>query len=249
MTKEVEYPFSRHSLTVRCREDTMDDTSLSQAPEDEGPALPGPTGSLSQLPDSAAAFDPPPAARDFAGAGAIRSGAGGAKSRWGGLARDVVGTILPAVLIALLIHVFLAQATRVYGQSMQPNLHTNERLVIEKLSYRFHGPRHGDVVVLHDPSGGSELLIKRVIGLPGERVTVADGRVFIDGVVLEEPYLNQETQGNGRSWLVPPLQVFVMGDNRQASRDSRSFGTVGRDQIIGRALFRYWPLDQIGFLR
>jgi signal peptidase I len=170
------------------------------------------------------------------------------KSRWSGLARDVLGTILPAVLIALAIHVFLAQATRVYGQSMQPNLHTDERLVIEKLSYRFHGPRRGDVVVLHDPNGGSELLIKRVVGLPGERVTIANGRVFIDGVALEESYLDQETQGNGRSWLVPPLQVFVMGDNRQASRDSRSFGTVERDQIIGRALFRYWPLDQIGFL-
>jgi len=164
------------------------------------------------------------------------------------LARDLAGTILPAVLIALLIHVFLAQATRVYGQSMQPNLHTNERLVVEKLSYRFHGPRRGDVVVLHDPGGGSELLIKRVIGLPGERVTIADGRVFIDGVALEESYLNQETQGSGRSWLVPPLQVFVMGDNRQASRDSRSFGPVVLDQIIGRALFRYWPPDQIGIL-
>ena len=186
------------------------------------------------------------------GAGAARSahsaGASGAKSPWSGLARDVVGTILPAVLIALLIHVFLAQATRVYGQSMQPNLQTNERLVIEKLSYRLHGPRRGDVVVLHDPSGGSELLIKRVIGLPGERVTIADGQVFIDGVALDEPYLNQETQGGGRSWLVPPLHVFVMGDNRQASRDSRSFGPVGRDQIIGRALFRYWPLDQIGII-
>jgi signal peptidase I len=186
-----------------------------------------------------------------AGAGATEStpaGAAAAKSFWGDLARDVVGTILPAVLIALLIHVFLAQATRVYGQSMQPNLHTDERLVVEKLSYRFHGPRRGDVVVLRDPSGGSELLIKRVIGLPGERVTIADGRVFIDGVELNEPYLDQETEGSGRSWLVPPLQVFVMGDNRQASRDSRSFGTIGRDQIIGRALFRYWPLDQIEFL-
>jgi signal peptidase I len=186
-------------------------------------------------------------------AGAASSSAAGAasagtKNRWSGLARDVVGTILPAVLIALAIHVFLAQATRVYGQSMQPNLHTNERLVVEKMSYRFHGPRRGDVVVLHDPSGGSELLIKRVVGLPGERVTIADGQVFIDGVALEEAYLDQETQGNGRSWLVPPLQIFVMGDNRQASRDSRSFGTVGRDQIIGRALFRYWPLEQIGIL-
>ena len=162
--------------------------------------------------------------------------------------RDVMGTIVPAIIIALLIHVFLAQATRVYGQSMEPNLHTNERLVIEKLSYRFHGPRRGDVVVLHDPGGSPELLIKRVVGLPGERVTVADGRVFIDGVPLDEPYLAQGTQGGGRSWVVPPLTVFVMGDNRSASRDSRTFGPVSLDQIIGRALVRYWPLDEVGLL-
>ncbi len=162
--------------------------------------------------------------------------------------RDVMGTIVPAIIIALLIHVFLAQATRVYGQSMEPNLHTNERLVIEKLSYRFHGPRRGDVVVLHDPGGSPELLIKRVVGLPGERVTVADGRVFIDGVPLDEPYLDQDTLGGGRSWVVPPLTVFVMGDNRSASRDSRTFGPVSLDQIIGRALVRYWPLDEVGLL-
>jgi signal peptidase I len=217
----------------------MDDPT-PQIPKGEG----DPPDSLSGAPDPGPALE--------AGAGSVQSAAAGhtgPRGRLSGLARDVVGTIVPAVLIALLIHVFLAQATRVYGQSMQPGLHTNERLVVEKLSYRLHGPRRGDVVVLHDPSGGSELLIKRVIGLAGERVTVADGRVFIDGVALEEPYLNQETQGSGRSWLVPPLQVFVMGDNRQASRDSRSFGTVPRDQIIGRALFRYWPLDQIGVLR
>lgn len=165
------------------------------------------------------------------------------------LVRDFLGTIVPAVVIALVIHVFLAQATRVYGQSMEPNLHTNERLLVEKLSYRFHGPRRGDIVVLHDPTGGSELLIKRVVGLPGERVTISEGRVYVDGVRLEEPYLTQETQGNGRSWTVPPLSVFVMGDNRGASRDSRVFGPVSLNQIIGRAVLRYWPLDQVGFLR
>ena len=174
----------------------------------------------------------------------------GRRPSWlGGALRDLIGTILPAVLIALLIHVFLAQATRVYGQSMEPNLLTDQRLVIEKLSYRLHGPRRGDVVVLHDPSGGSELLIKRVVGLPGERVTVADGRVYIDGMALNEPYLGQETQGGGRSWLVPPLSVFVMGDNRGASRDSRYFGTVPRELILGRAVFRYWPIDRIGVVR
>ncbi len=167
-------------------------------------------------------------------------------TRLRGVLRDLFGTILPAVLIALLIHAFLAQATRVYGQSMEPNLHSDERLVVEKLSYRFHGPRRGDIVVLRDPSGGPELLIKRVIGLPGERVTVADGRVYIDGVPLDEPYLSQPTLGTSRTWLIPPLTVFVMGDNRSASRDSRVFGPVPLDQIIGRVLFRYWPPTEIG---
>lgn len=160
--------------------------------------------------------------------------------------RDLLGTVLPAVVIALLIHAFLAQATRVYGQSMEPNLHSDERLVVEKLSYRFHGPRRGDIVVLHDPAGGPELLIKRVIGLPGERVVIADGRVYIDGVALYEPYLTQPTTGSSRAVLVPPLTVFVMGDNRSASRDSRVFGPVPLDHIVGRALFRYWPPAEIG---
>jgi signal peptidase I len=162
---------------------------------------------------------------------------------------DLGSTVVPAIVIALVIHVFLAQATRVYGQSMEPNLHTNQRLVIEKLSYRWHGPQRGDVVVLHDPGGSPELLIKRVIGLPGERVTIADGRVYIDGVALDEPYLTQSTQGSGRSWVVPPLSVFVMGDNRSASRDSRIFGTVPLNQIVGHAIFRYWPPEQIGAVR
>lgn len=164
----------------------------------------------------------------------------------GAVLRDAAGTIVPAIVIALLIHVFLAQATRVYGQSMEPNLHTDERLVIEKFSYHFHGPRRGDVVVLRDPGGSPELLIKRVVGLPGERVTLADGRVYIDGRPLDEPYLDQRTQGGGKSWVVPPLSVFVMGDNRSASRDSRIFGPVALEELIGRALFRYWPLGEVG---
>ena len=106
---------------------------------------------------------------------------------------------------------------------MEPNLHTDQRLVIEKMSYHFHGPRHGDVIVIRDPSGGPELLIKRVIGLPGERITVTDGCVYVDGgTPLAEPYLAQPTQGGGRSWIVPPAaNVFVMGDNSGASRHSR----------------------------
>lgn len=162
--------------------------------------------------------------------------------------REVLATLVPAILIALLIHLFLAQSTIVLGQSMEPNLHDEQRLMVEKVSYRLHGPRRGDIVVLPDPTGGPIPLIKRVIGLPGERVTITNGRVYIDGTILNEPYLNQITQGEGRSWLVPPMQVFVLGDNRGNSKDSRYFGPVSLESLLGHAVFRFWPLDQFGGL-
>jgi len=162
--------------------------------------------------------------------------------------REVLETIIPAVIIALVINLFLAQATQVYGQSMEPNLHHSQRLVVEKISYHFHGPRRGDVVVLRSPQRKSELLIKRVIGLPGEQVEIHDGLVYIDGVPLAEPYLTQGTAGHVGPIIVPPLHVYVLGDNRSFSNDSRSFGPVPLENIVGRAWLSYWPLDQIGFV-
>ncbi len=172
-------------------------------------------------------------------------------SRWRGtlaLGREIVVTILPAIVIALLIQMFLAQSTIVYGQSMEPNLHQDQRLVVEKMSYHWHGPQRGDIVVLPDPSGGPIPLIKRVVGLPGERVSIAAGHVYVDGVALDESYLAQVTTGEGRSWQVPPMQVFVMGDNRGNSRDSRYFGPVPVETLIGHAVFRFWPLDKFGIV-
>ena len=166
-----------------------------------------------------------------------------------GLLRDILETILPAILIALLINLFLAQATRVYGQSMEPNLHSDQRLVVEKISYRLHPPRRGDVVVLKVPRRGSELLIKRVIGLPGETVKIKKGQVYIDGKPLREPYLNQITPGEMAPKVVPPLKLFVLGDNRSFSNDSRTFGVVPFDNIVGRARFSYWPLYRIGWVK
>ena len=160
--------------------------------------------------------------------------------------REVLETAVPAIMIALLINLFLAQATRVYGQSMEPNLHTDQRLIVEKLSYHMHPPRRGDVIVLKLHHDDSELLIKRVIGLPGEEVEIKDGRVFVNGKVLAEPYLNQYTQGQMAPRVVPPLQVFVLGDNRGFSNDSRSFGMVDFSDIVGRAWLSYWPISQIG---
>ena len=161
---------------------------------------------------------------------------------------EVVETIVPAILIAVLINIFLAQATRVYGQSMEPNLHTDQRLVVEKLSYTFHEPQRGDIVILQVPQAGSGLLIKRVIGLPGEKVEIKGGKVHINEQPLEEPYLSPQSQRDMRAIVVPPEHVFVLGDNRGFSNDSRSFGSVPLDNIGGRAWFSYWPLDQVGFV-
>jgi len=164
-------------------------------------------------------------------------------------ARDVLETIIPAVVIALLINLLLAQATRVYGHSMEPNLETNQRLVVEKVTYHFREPQRGDVVVLRLPDHSRELLIKRVIGLPGERVAIHDGKVFINGEPLDEPYLRQPTRGRMDEVLVPDRHVFVLGDNRSASNDSRTFGPVSYEAIVGRAWLSYWPPDRIGLVR
>jgi len=157
---------------------------------------------------------------------------------------DIVSTIVPAVLIALLVNVFVVQAMTIDGPSMQPNLYYDQHVMIEKITYRFvHGPRRGDVVTFDLP--GEEIpLIKRVVALPGETVEVRGGQVFIDGELLEEPWITQLGGPGYPSTVVPPLHVFVLGDNRPSSRDSRYFGPVSLEQIIGRALFVYWPPDQ-----
>ena len=162
--------------------------------------------------------------------------------------RDLLETIVPAVIIALLINLFLAQATRVYGQSMEPNLHTDQRLVVEKLSYTFSGPRRGDIVVLKVDEHAEDLLIKRVIALSGETVEIKEGIVYVDGQVLMEDYLTQPTRGNYGPVYIPPLHVFVLGDNRGASNDSRSFGPIHRKHLVGRAWLSYWPFEDWGLV-
>lgn len=163
--------------------------------------------------------------------------------------REFLESVLPALVIVAVINLFLAQATRVEGQSMEPNLHDNERLIIEKVSYRFRQPERGDIVVIRSPQSGTAPLIKRVIGLPGEIVEIKLNRVYINGEPLEEPYLEQPTPGTMSPRLVPEDHVFVLGDNRRASNDSRFFGMVPYEDILGRAWFCYWPLDCLGVIR
>lgn len=160
--------------------------------------------------------------------------------------RALIETIVPALLIAVGINLFLAQATQVQGQSMEPNLHSEQRLVVEKVTYRFHGPRRGDIVVIDMPEAGPELLIKRVIALPGETLSSRGGKVYINDQALDEPYVTHPGGRDVAEQVVPPLHVFVMGDNRQFSNDSRNFGPVPIDNIVGRAWFSYWPLELWG---
>ncbi len=165
-----------------------------------------------------------------------------------GLWSELVGTVIPAVIIAVLIHIFLAEATQVSGQSMEPTLHTDDRVLIEKISYHFHPPRRGDIVVIHVETRDHPL-IKRIVGLPGETISIHDGRVYINGKPLQEEYMHGPTTGYLPPTRIPLMHYFVLGDNRQASSDSRYFGPVAREDIIGRAFFRYWPPDKIGPIR
>jgi signal peptidase I len=163
------------------------------------------------------------------------------------LVKEILGTVLPAVVIALFINVFVAQAMVVQGPSMEPNLFYNERVVVEKVTYRIQGPRRGDVVVIDLP-GQVEPLIKRVVGLPGEVVAVQGGQVYIDGRPLNEPWTDRVGGPDFPDVHLSDHQIFVLGDNRAHSNDSRSFGPVSLSHVVGRAWVIYWPLDEAGLV-
>ncbi len=161
--------------------------------------------------------------------------------------RELVETVLPALVIVVVINLFLGQTRRVDGLSMEPNLEDNQRIIMEKITYRFHRPRRGDIVILRRPDGSyAHPLIKRVVGLPGETIEIRDGSVRINGAVLDEPYLDQPTLGYVAPLVIPEDQVYVLGDNRASSNDSRSFGPVPWEDILGKAWIRYWPPEAVG---
>jgi signal peptidase I len=161
---------------------------------------------------------------------------------------DWAVVIIVALLVAFLVRTFVLAHFVVDGTSMFSTLHDDDRVFVNKLSYRLHDPNRGDVVVLHQDSGASERdLIKRVIALPGETIEIQNCQVSIDGQTLEEPYLDPEvvTPGNCGGDLAPVLvpddHVFVMGDNRGGSQDSRALGPIEEDDLVGRAFVVFWP--------
>lgn len=157
-----------------------------------------------------------------------------------------------ALLVAFIIKTFLLQAFYIPSLSMSPTLKVNDRVLVNKLSYDLHAVNRGDVVVfLSPPNEGAKTkdLIKRVIGLPGETVESRNGRMVIDGQVLDEPYLGADVfTGPVEKTTIPPGYYWVMGDNRTNSRDSRFFGPIPKSLIVGRAFVRVWPVTALDLL-
>jgi signal peptidase I len=168
------------------------------------------------------------------------------------LMREFFEVIVLAVILYFGIS-FAIQAVHVEGLSMFATLNDNDYLIADKIDYRFHPPQRGDIIILRPPTDNSKDFIKRVIALPGERLLIRDGYVYINGHKLDEPYLpeawttfnNWPTNGSDGQ-VMGPNEYFVMGDNRNRSQDSRIFGPITRDRIDGRAWFRIWPLSSFG---
>jgi signal peptidase I len=163
------------------------------------------------------------------------------------LAREIIETIALTLIIFFVIR-FAVQNYQVEGISMQPTLVNNELVLVNKMAYLFHAPERGDVIVFHWPVNTQKDLIKRVIGLPGDVIVMDSKTVKVNGVVLNEPYISAPANPVANVWKVPPDDYFVMGDNRQYSDDSRDWGYVPKDFIVGKAALIYWPMHDWQFL-
>ncbi len=158
--------------------------------------------------------------------------------------------ILFAFVLAIFIVIFVVQPVKVEGTSMQPQLVDQERIFVNRFIYRFQDIRRGDVVVFWYPRDNKKSFIKRVLGVPGDEVEIRHGSVYINGVKVREPYLKQEFRDD-KSFgkvVVPPKHYFVLGDHRNSSNDSRSWGFVAQDLIYGKAMFSYWPVSRVGLV-
>lgn len=166
---------------------------------------------------------------------------------------DSTKTVAVGLLMALGIHTFVAELRYIPSESMQPTLEVGDRLLVEKLSYRFHPPQRNDLVVFKAPpeleaQNLHDDLIKRVVGLPGDVVQIRNGQTLINGKVIAEPYVKEEATYNYGPVTVPHRQYFVLGDNRNHSYDSHIWGSVPKQNIIGRAVLQIYPLTHFRVL-
>ncbi|MBA2679305.1 MAG: signal peptidase I [Ktedonobacteraceae bacterium] len=163
------------------------------------------------------------------------------------LARDIIETLALVLLLFLVIH-FAIQNYHVQNISMQPTLNDTEFVLVNKMAYLFHAPERGDIIVFHAPPNTAQDFIKRIIGIPGDTVTVDSSHVWVNGVLLKEPYISSSFSPIANTWKMGKDQYFVMGDNRPASDDSRSWGLVPKSFIVGKAVMVYWPLNKWQFI-
>jgi signal peptidase I len=165
-----------------------------------------------------------------------------------GWARDMV----LSVVIAILAILFAYQPVKVEGTSMMPSIEDQERIFVNKFLYRFGlgDISRGDTVVFWYPGDPAKSFIKRVIGVPGDRVEIRSGQVVLNGKEIDEPYVPEyyRDEQSVKPLVVPPNEYFVLGDHRSSSNDSRSWGPVSRRHIYGKAVFVYWPLDKLGLI-
>jgi signal peptidase I len=175
--------------------------------------------------------------------------------RLGAFFLDILEVIVLATSIFLLIYLLVMQPHKIKGDSMQPNFPNGEYLLTDKVTYRFREPERGEVIVFEAPGTNGDEFIKRIIGLPGEKIKVNNGKIYINSKMLEESYLSNfviTQQGayltEGKEVLLPEGHYAVLGDNRSASSDTRAWGFISKDKITGRAWLVYWPPKALGII-
>ncbi len=168
------------------------------------------------------------------------------KSLWHEV-KDWAVSIAIAIVLAFFIRYFIVELYMVEGPSMQPTLISGERLVVNKFIYRFRAPERNEVLVFKYPRDPSRDFIKRVIAVEGDTIEINDGKVFLNGKLMDEPYIRDKTRGSYPLSTVPPNTVFVMGDNRNNSEDSRfkDVGFVSLEMLKGKAMVVFWPIDRM----
>lgn len=168
--------------------------------------------------------------------------------RWSAL-REILDLIVLVGAIYALVNLTTVRFI-VKGPSMEPNFQDGQFLIVSRINYMLGEPQHGDIIVFHFPDNPSEDYIKRVIGVPGDKVEFRGGLLYVNDQVQEEPYINEECTRNcgDQTWNLEDDQFFVMGDNRNRSQDSRSFGVVERKYIVGEVVLRYWPPSDWGIV-
>lgn len=169
---------------------------------------------------------------------------------------DIIQVIVFAGAIFLFTYLLILQPHKIKGASMSPNYPDGEYLLTDKVTYRFSEPDRGDIIVFEAPTNDGQEYIKRIIALPGEEISVQNGKVFINGRQLNESYIAEDMETSsgaflteGESKLVPQEEYFVLGDNRPHSSDSRAWGFVPKEKITGRAWVIYWPPQEVGTVR